>query len=116
MSICEKQKIEIFKGESPIIEISLFNPDFTVLKLADATEITFSVRDEDGNIISKNLAAGVTIVDPAAGEISVALLEAETNLLKIGDNQDFEVAIDFSSGAPKRIAFFERTLEVKSRI
>ena len=116
MSIfCEKQTIEIFKGESPEIQISLFQDDLKVLKLNAVNDIVANFLDQDGVKIIKNLAAGVTIVDPDAGEITVQLSEANTLSMSEGENQDFEVEVEFGTGE-KRVAYFSRVLTVKGRL
>lgn len=105
------QKIEIFRGEGPTLEISLFEPTLKVFKVVGATKIEVTFFDENGAKIVKTLLNGVTIVDAEAGEITVNLTTSETLTLPVAENQTFYVYIEKPSSGP-RIVEFNRVLNV----
>jgi len=111
---CVQEPIIIYRGESLEMELDIFTPEMRVQKLTDASQITVTFNDQDGNYLSKNLTSGVTIVDAAAGQIKVSLSTGDTSILPEGEKQTFGAYIEFTTG-DKRNVEFERVLTVKKR-
>jgi len=84
------------------------------LDLTGATGIKARFQKEDDTVLEKILASGVTVLNALTGKIQVALTDADTALLKVGEKQGFEVEIDI--GAQKSIVQFKEVLTVIARL
>lgn len=89
----------VYLGESITRGLVIKNQDKTPYDLTGVTEIQVRFKKSDGSALVKNmvqegpLPGGVTIVDAVRGQIQVELTPAETQLLKVGERQDFTVAM-----------------------
>lgn len=114
MSTCEQQEITVYRGEALDLELDIFEPNWRVQDLNGISQITVTFTDQDGNFLSKNLSAGVTVVNADAGQITVTLSTGDTGILPEQDKQTFGVFLEYSDGR-KRNVEYERVLNVKKR-
>lgn len=110
------QEVMIIRGSDRVLTLRVYNSDTCSpfdLDTADPVKVFFP--KEDGTMLEKNLTNGVAIVSPAqAGQMTVTLSDTDTNLLRIGERQDFEVEITKSSTVS--IVQFKKCLSIRPRI
>jgi hypothetical protein len=109
--------IDIIKGEDKKIFVQLVNEENKVYKLNLLTEAKAIFIKDDGTKLEKTLTGGaITIVDsePANGELMIELSDADTSLLKVANETNFELEIHES--AQKTIVQFLKQLNVLKRI
>ena len=104
------QPVPIVRGEDRDIRLSLVRSDATAYDLTTATAITVKIIGKY-NLIQKT---GIAITSPAAGQIQFNLSDAETDLLKIANNQAIEITVDV--GSTRRIFIAERAFSVTDRL
>jgi len=89
-------------------------------KLADGSSEPFDLTGFDIEVCFQNTVepdlkkAGVIVPPDGAGKFTVTLDDAETTLLKAGDNQDLEVKLD--KGTDTTLVQLLRVLDVAPRI
>lgn len=113
-----QNQITIIQDEVRTIPFTfiLSNKDFKVFDITGATEITARFVAQSGSFLEVTLGgAQIAIVNAVGGSITISLTAANTNLLKIGDRQSFEVVVDLP-GSVTRIAQVIGRLNVKPRI
>lgn len=114
MELCT-EKMTIVKGEAVDLPLTVLQSNGKPYDLTGADEVEFCIYDQDGAVLSKKLTdTEITIDEAILGEITVALGVADTELLKVSDNQSFDVKVT-KAGKP-RIAKFERLLDVESAV
>lgn len=115
MGISEKKTFELEQGEDKNIVVHLIDRDTDEpVDLTGASGVKARFRKADGTVLEKTLASGVSILSIAGAKVQVALTDAETALLMVGDKQDFEV--EPTVGTNTTIVKFERALTVKAKI
>lgn len=92
--------ISVYIGESRLIPLRLQTQDIQSYDLTGATEIQARFRAQNGTALIKTLTnegnlltGGVSIVDAAAGRITVNVSSDDTVLMKPGDRQDFTIVV-----------------------
>ena len=93
--------IEINRGEDKTISLrirdSVNDPiDLTTLSAATAT---FKGETSD---VSVTLGSGITVENAVLGKIQVVLTETQSALLKVGNNQDFSICLEFGADIKKK--------------
>lgn len=104
------QPVPIVKGEDRDIRLSLVRSDLTPYDLSTATAITVKLLGKY-NLIQKT---GVAVSIPAAGQILFNLTDAETELLKVGNNQSIEITVDV--GSTRRIFIAQAAYSVTNSL
>lgn len=113
MGISEKKSFTIEAGEEKNVDVHLIDADTDeVVDLTGATEVKARFVNQDGTVLEKLLATGVSVLSIAGGKVRVNLTEAETALLRVGEKQDFEV--EAIVGGVSTICRFQRALTVKA--
>lgn len=117
MSIDAKNQkgLKIVQGEDRLIKLLLKKVncgEVSALKLTGASEISVIFKNADKSELIKLLTASdVSIVDEYEGKIQVSLTDTETKALRVGENLDFKVKIDF--GTETRIIQFMNCLTIQ---
>ena len=109
--------LEIVQGEDIQFEIKLEDENGDAYNLISVTELTFSVKKQDGTTLAKTQTGGaISIVGsaPQNGRLNVQLTDADTALLKASADQDFELIVD--EGSNRRIVQFLKQLKVNKRV
>lgn len=109
--------LEIVQGEDIQFEIKLEDENGDAYGLGSVTELTFSVKKQDGTTLTKTQTGGaISIVGsaPQNGRITVQLTDTDTALLKASADQDFELIVD--EGSNRRIVQFLKQLKVNKRV
>lgn len=97
MAIVEYYSIKV--GEGRTIPLRIVHKDRTSFDLTGVTEIQVRFRKKDGTALIKTLvniaplSGGVTVVEALEGRILIDLQSLESELLKIGERQDFSVIV-----------------------
>ncbi len=115
-------KITIIQGEDKSFVIRLQRANGDAYDLSNVTDAEVCFRNADGSTLIKTLSVvppnlgGVEILDglPINGRLRVRVEDPESPLLKVGDNQDFEVLIN--ENGEKKIHQFLRKLQVLRRV
>lgn len=112
----EESRVVIIRGSDRELFLRILVKDTgEPFDLTGATEISASFRNEDGTTLTKLLTTlGITVISAEAGKIKVTLTDANTVLLKVGVDQDFEVVIDI--GSVRSIVQFKEALNVEAKI
>lgn len=117
MELCI-EKMTIVQGEIIDLPLTVMQSNGKPFDLTGMVEVIFCIKDANGGAIEKKLTDGdVTIDDAKLGEITVKLSRADTLLLKVEENQSFDVKAmdnaDETLATVLRIAKFERLLDVE---
>lgn len=105
----------IVQGEYLSVPMVLRDSADFAYDLTSQTEITARFPKSDGTALEKKYStSGVTIVDAKAGRITAILTATDTNNLKTGLKQNFEVKVEI--GATNiRYFQFSKNLNVNAR-
>jgi hypothetical protein len=93
------QKLTIFRGDTPSATINLFTQDPTtglaqVYSIPTSSQIDIHFPGETSTVVLSTTVSGeVTIINAANGQISFAMPQAKSLLLKLGDNQAIDVIV-----------------------
>lgn len=118
MELCI-EKMTVVQGEIIELPLTVMQSNGKPFDLTLMTEIKFCIENVNGETLEKKLTDADIVVDDAKlGEITVKLAMADTLLLKVEDNQSFDVKVannvDENLATVLRIAKFERLLNVES--
>lgn len=103
--------LKIIKGTDVSLTLYIRDSDDQPFSLSGATEIIAQFAKTDDSALEKKLSLTQVVVASASlGKITVALSDVDTALLKLGDDQNFQVIVDVST--TRKIATFEKLLEV----
>ena len=113
------EKMTVVQGEIIELPLTVMQSNGKPFDLTTMTEIKFCIEDSNGDTLEKKLTDADIVVDNAVlGEITVKLAMADTLLLKVEDNQSFDVKVsnnvDELLATILRIAKFERLLNVEA--
>lgn len=112
------QELIIIQGSDQPTKIQILednNGVETPFDLTGVSEIVACFKKTDGTILQKTLTGAGIIVDSAEGGLfSIDWDETETEGLRVGERQDFEVEI--TKATKTSIVQFEKVLTVKARI
>lgn len=107
--------LEVFRGEDFTFRCFISNEDGGPFDLTGATEITARFIKSDGSVLSKTLTGSAIVVNSAeGGDISISLNDTDTESLKVGAKQAFDVKVDI--GSTTRICYFSKNLTVSEAI
>lgn len=106
--------LKIVQGEDRVLNLHLTEEDSGAdYNLTGATEITVKFKNADLSVLTRTYTAsgGVTIVSAVAGKIEIALTDAQTALLYVGEGSIY-CTVEF--GSTKRIITegLENSIEV----
>lgn len=102
---------EINRGEDKVLPITVrqkSSGDAEDLTTLSASE--FKIVGETTDIIKTLAGGGIVVTDAVKGKLNVILDEADTLALKVGNNQDFKLTLNF--GADTKIKHVKRVLNV----
>lgn len=87
---CDKWKFK--QGDDPTLNFYIVDEcdETKRINLSAVTALEFAFKNADNSILIKSLGSGVTITNAGAGEGTIQLTTAETNLLKVVANVDVE--------------------------
>lgn len=115
MSFDDCQAITVITGEDRSMILRVVDKlTQEPLDVTAATAINARFKNANQTILTKTLSLGVTIVSGPAGKIKVDLSVAETALLNVRDDQDFEV--EFVIAGKTTVVQFLKAISVKSRV
>lgn len=110
-----KNVLKIIQGEDRVIKMSLKQKscdEISALDLNTATEISVIFKNADKTELTKTLTGtDVSVSNANQGKIQVSLTDTETQALRVGENQDFKVKVDF--GSETRIIKFDNCLTIE---
>ena len=109
------KKLDIIRGEDRVITVVFENEDGDRFDITTATEITASFESEDGTALIKKLTEDdIVVLSGPSGKITIALDDSDTEDLKVGDKQEFEIKITLTNG--DRIVQFKDMLNIKEEL
>lgn len=116
MGITQKKYFTIDQGEDKNIDVNLVDADLDeVVDLTAATEIEARFKKSDGTVLTKTMTgAAISVLSIAGGKVRIALSEADTASLLVGEKQTFEV--EAVVGGVTTIVKFERSLTVNAQV
>lgn len=106
-----ENKAKIIKGEKRKLTVRLTQANGEPYDLTGHTLIEAKFKSTGANPIVKTDTDGITVVSDILGKVEITLEIADTNALKEGDKESFDVII--TKPSEKRIAIFDRVLEIK---
>lgn len=107
---CSDDFITVIQGEERELKLRIADPDGAPRPLNTPDEIKARFQNADGSVLEKDLSDGITILNDARGEIQVALVEADTDALMVGERLDF--VVELVNGAVTRKVIFKRALTI----
>lgn len=107
--------VSIIRGSARLLKLRFrFKETGAVKDLTGVDEITVTFPGESAPVVKTKSGGGVVVTNEKCGEVEVTLLVADTNLLKVGNEQDFEAII--TKGTQTDIVQFIELLNVIDKI
>jgi hypothetical protein len=107
---------KIVKGSDVPITVYLTKSSGGAFPLTGVTEIKARFLKADDTILEVTMTGlAITVLSAAGGSIKIALAEADTILLKAGDDMSFEVEVVIG-GTDTTIIQFDEVLDVKDKL
>jgi len=89
-----EQNLEMYKGDTKNLVVSVFNTDGSVKNLTDATIIWALFNSDTKEIyVTKTTGSGIIITNPTGGIIQISILPTDTETLKSGPWYKYETEV-----------------------
>jgi len=94
-NFCKPEFYTVIQGENRVIPVRAVYNDYTPYPLSGVTEIRMRFKKYDGKSIEKRYSRNeIAITDANVGRCEGTLLAADTQLLLVGQRQDFSMIVD----------------------
>jgi hypothetical protein len=112
---CENWKFK--QGDDPTLNFYMVDEcdETKRINLIGATALEFAFKNADNTILIKTLSSGVTLTNAGAGEGTIQLTTAETNLLKVVSAVDVEAHYVMPGSIDKYVTI-EKILTVEKKL